>query len=279
MTRVAALVSAALLGWLPAQQAELRATLPAAGLVWGEPFELQVGVRWPGQPELAPLELRQLAPLQVELLGDEAAAAANGERVLRYRARALAIGDLTIGPVVVRAVSGAVVATSNALQMSVRSALPEPAGAIEWPGDVREPQSGGERQLVVVLVVVGGCVGLWWWRRPRRAVATGPLPPAEDLSARLLALPLPADAAALGVFYREIKALLRAHASQRHQVRADMATSEELLHKLPRRELLARCLGACDGVLFAARQPASDAHGAVRALAVEWIRGDPSVSA
>ncbi len=267
---------AALLGWLPAQHAELRAALPATELHWGEAFELQVVVRWPVATELAPIDARQFAPLQVELLSAPVVGTAS-EAVFRYRARALAVGDLVVGPVVVRSAAGAGTASCAPLPLRVRSALPEPAGALEWPGDVREPAMAGRSLLFAGIALLVGLAGVWWWRRPA-AAQPGAVVVADDFGAALAALSLPADAAATAAFYRDVKALLRAHASRRHGLRADFATSEELLRALPERELLARCLLACDGVLFAAMQPAAAAHAAARQAAIDWVRTASAVA-
>ncbi len=149
----------------------------------------------------------------------------------------------------------------------------EPLVALEWPGDVRDLPAGlGSFWWVAALAVVAV---VFAWRRAQRrpaVVAAAPAPPesAPPALALLRALALPTDADDVAPFCARLKALVRQHCSERFGVRGDVATSEELLARVPSAAQLEPCLAACDGVLFAAAAPQPEQAARWRDLAVDY---------
>jgi len=149
----------------------------------------------------------------------------------------------------------------------------EPLVALEWPGDVRELPAGLESFWWVAALVVVAAVVVWRRAERRHAVepaATAPAIPAPQALALLRALALPAAADDVAPFCARLKALLRQHCSERFGVRGEVATSEELLARVPSSGRLAPCLAACDGVLFAAASPPPGDAGRWRELAIDF---------
>lgn len=139
---------------------------------------------------------------------------------------------------------------------------PQAFAGLEWPGDVRDaPASAWPWWLGLAALLL--VAGLGWQRTLRRVRPAEPAAaaaPAPTAWARLQALALPADAAATGAFYAELKALVRLHCRERFGLRADVATSEELVRALPMQPALPRCLSACDRVLFGGVLPGAEEH-------------------
>jgi hypothetical protein len=149
----------------------------------------------------------------------------------------------------------------------------EPLVALEWPGDVRELPAGLESFWWVAALVVVAAVVVWRRAERRHAVepaATAPAIPAPQALALLRALALPGAADDVAPFCVRLKALVRQHCSERYGVRGDVATSEELLARVPSAAQLEPCLAACDGVLFAAASPPPEQAARWRDLAVDY---------
>ncbi|MFN7587471.1 MAG: hypothetical protein ACK5UQ_03040 [Planctomycetota bacterium] len=271
---IAALLLVAAAAPATAQSVVLQRGSAAGALRVGAPFELEVLARWAAGE--APLELdgKQLAPLHVDAIAREAVA---GAITWRATVRSYVAGDVVVAPVVLQFqhAGGAKPVASAPLTLAIASSLPQPAGELEWPGDVRErPRGFGPWPWLGLTAVALGTMA--WWRR------RGALPPAvvmapaapEDLAARLRELPLPTDRAALVPFCQQVKALLRQHVQTQHRVAADVATSEELV-RLPRiGAALQPCLQVVDRVLFAAAEPAPAVLQELRDAAVRCVADD-----
>lgn len=271
---IAALLLVAAAAPATAQSVALQRGSPAGALRVGAPFELEVLARWPAGE--APLELdgKQLAPLHVDAIAREAV---DGAITWRATVRSYVAGDVVVAPVVLQfpRAGGAKPVASAPLTLAIASSLPQPAGELEWPGDVRERSRGFGPWPWLGFAVVALCTMAWWRRRraPLPAVVAVPATP-EDLAARLRELPLPADRAALVPFCQRVKALLRQHVQAQHRVAADVATSEELC-RLPRvGAALQPCLQVVDRVLFGAAEPASAVLQELRDAAVRCVVDD-----
>ena len=271
---IAALLLVAAAAPATAQSVVLQRGSPAGALRVGAPFELEVLARWPAGE--APLELdgKQLAPLHVDAIAREAV---DGVITWRATVRSYVAGELVLAPVVLQfpRAGGAKPVASAPLTLAIASSLPQPAGELEWPGDVRERSRGFGPWPWLGFAVVALCTMAWWRRRsaPLPAVVAVPATP-EDLAARLRELPLPADRAALVPFCQRVKALLRQHVQAQHRVAADVATSEELV-RLPRiGAALQPCLQVVDRVLFGAAEPASAVLQELRDAAVRCVVDD-----
>lgn len=157
---------------------------------------------------------------------------------------------------------------------------PQAFAALEWPGDVRDVATAPWPAVGVGVLALAAA--FWWWRRATRVPPAGPAvaPPAGPTAlARLQALALPGEPAAAAAFYAQLKALLRLHCAERFGLRADVATSEELVRALPDLTALPACLRACDLVLFAAHAVAADEPAAARAAAIAWAMSSEPVEA
>lgn len=263
---------------LPAQ-GSLRIVCEPQEVVFGQPFALEVVRSWPLGHEPEPFDDALLLPLAVELQTSRVDAGRDAfVETRRYRAVAYALGALRLPPLAVRsrAPDGAVAtATADIPVLAVASCLPEPAGDVEWPGDVRDarPSGLGQGILEAVVAAVLGIAGLaLWFGRRRTHVRT-----AEDaaaLRAAIAALPLPAesDPAAVTAFYVELARLVRSRVGTRLQRRVDARTTEELvaLAAAVRAELGAS-LAPCDRVKFAAARPGAAAHAEAKALALAFV--------
>jgi hypothetical protein len=271
---IAALLLVAAAAPATAQSVALQRGSPAGALRVGAPFELEVLARWPAGE--APLELdgKQLAPLHVDAIAREAV---DGAITWRATVRSYVAGDVVVAPVVLQfpRAGGAKPVASAPLTLAIASSLPQPAGELEWPGDVRERPRGFGPWPWLGFAVVALCTMAWWRRRraPLPAVVAVPATP-EDLAARLREVPLPADRAGIVPFCQRVKALLRQHVQAQHRVAADVATSEELC-RLPRvGAALQPCLQVVDRVLFGAAEPASAVLQELRDAAVRCVVDD-----
>lgn len=246
----------------------------SAALVVGEPFVVAVEVRG-AAPRFEPVPT-QWRPLVVE--GVQQELAADGRTRFLVTVRSYRAGECDVGPVQVGLGDGRT-ATSGPLRLDLRSALPAPPGELEWPGDVRE-LPGARWPWWLAALAAGALVpALRWLRRPRPLPMPAlPTPLAPDIAARLAALALPQQPDDWEPFCVAVKALLRTHLGAAHALRAEVATSEELLRSLAAPKPLARCLATCDLVLFGAVRPALAASSAVREAALEFVRGSPAVS-
>lgn len=243
-----------------AEPARLRATLPAAGLAFGEAFELEVA-RSAAAVAVGDFDERGLQPLVVELLARRPAA--DGGELRRYRARCFRTGTVQVGGLV----------------LDVRSSLPEPAGPLEWPGPLRSlPTRVG--WLPWFLGAALALLGLVAWRRRRtsaaRAAVPAPTATALDVEAALSALAEAGDGVA---FQARLKALLRTHCAQRFGLRADTATSEELRGAVGDPTSLRQALLVADSVLFGAQRPAAAVHAQAQAAALAFVRATAAPAA
>lgn len=251
-------LATALGGALVAQQPRL--TLPADEVVFGATFELLLEL-----PAATPFDAALLRPLVVEPFDvEQVTVGAQTVRRHRCHARCYALGEVAIA-----GVPGAV--------LRVGSCLPTPPGELEWPSPWPLPRAAAWWPWLVALLVLLG--GGWAFARREREVSAVAAPPGtapevapEDLAAALLRLTLPGDGARGEAFYLAVKALLRRHCERAFAVPAAVRTSEELVRVVadPAGDL-ARCLGACDAVLFAAHRPTAAAHAAARAAASAFV--------
>ncbi len=282
MTRAGAVVRAAvaavaLATALRAQaRLEIEWSLPPGGVAFGDPFVVEVRRAW-GSGEAEPFDVAALPPLELEPIGAAAPGTA-GSDVVRFRARPLAAGDLVFAPVPLRVVGRAEpVAWCTPAQLNVRSVLAEPAGPIEWPGDVLDAPRASRSAWWLAALVLAMAAAVRWWRRSSEApLAASPVPrpPHETALERLGALALPGVGAAERLaFYTGLAAVVREYAGARFRFAAAPCTSAEVERRAVRgREPLAQCLLACDLVKFANDAPSADAHTAARAAAERFVR-------
>ncbi|MCA8953377.1 MAG: hypothetical protein KDE27_27945 [Planctomycetes bacterium] len=258
----------------------VRVELPPDAVEFGREFELAIERSWPVGHAALPFDPLALLPLAAVELGADARQV--GERLIetrRFRATAWQVGELALGPFVLKTRDpdgGEHAADSGELQLRVRSALPEPPGELEWPGDVRDRPRPTSWLLPVAValaaLLLGG--GVWRWRVRRAlpaAEAPGPTP-AELARTELAALALPDQAAAIEGYYVALAEIVRRFAERRYALRAFVHTSEELVAVVPiGGDPLADCLFACDLVKFAVVRPASAAHTAAKTEALAFV--------
>lgn len=255
-----------------APQVTLRGPAMPAPLAVGEPFVVTVEVHDPSARfEPVPAQWR---PLFVERVEQEVR---DGRTRFLVTVRGYRAGECDIGPVQVGFADGRT-AASGPLRLDLRSALPEPPGELEWPGDVRELPGSHWRWWFAAAIAAGCGLALRTLRRSRpEPEPVVPPAPAPDIAARLLALALPQQQGDWEPFCVAVKELLRTHLATAHALRAEVATSEELLAALAAPRPLARCLATCDLVLFGASRPALASSAAVRDAALEFVRGPLAV--
>lgn len=182
----------------------------------------------------------QLAPLAVEVV-ERSANSGGGER-LRLRARCYELGDVTLS-------------LDPPRTLRVASALPEPAGELEWPADGY--QLGGvppSRWLIAGLTALVIVSGYAWWRWLARRLAkveTAEARPRSTWSAAAELRALEVAEGDLEGFFVQLKAIVRRHCAERFGLPAEVRTSEELQAALPRlSEQLTPCLQDVDLALF-----------------------------
>jgi hypothetical protein len=199
-------------------------------------------------------------------------------------------GRLVLPSFVVQQTDGAAAASTPEQTIEVLSSLAGAAPAIEAPG---EPFPTPFRGWWWIFVGAGLAAVAWWairraGRRSALASAdTVALPPHVKAHRALQRLHKAARTtpAEIEAFYVDVSAVLRTYLEERFGVRAPERTTEEFLRELDagsgplcehRREL-ARFLGQCDLVKFAAQLPTENDHLATWALAtalVEATRSD-----
>lgn len=292
MTRAAVFLLSTTLGILPAQDGstavaapasppvsdELRVTVTAPVVVdFGTDFELVIERSWPRSHRPQPFDPLRLLPLSTAELETRVTPA--GDRLVelrRYRAAMWRVGDFELGPFELRTkdADGQQWRSGSApTPLTVRSVLPEPAGPIEWPGDVRDRARAATWPWMVGLGLVAVTVGIGYrrWRRTRpMPVPEGPPDPspAELALAEIAALGVPgrgADAANVEAFYFDLAAIVRRFATRAYGIDAIVHTTPELVAVVPRGgDPLHECLFACDLVKFAAERPGMVGHAAAR---------------
>ncbi|MBL8751182.1 MAG: hypothetical protein JNK78_18640 [Planctomycetes bacterium] len=251
-------------------------SLPPGGVAFGDAFVVEVRRAW-GSGDAEPFDAGALSPLELEPIAPSAPAVA-GSDIVRFRARALAAGELVFAPVPLRLVGRAEpVAWCTPGPLAVRSVLPEPAGPIEWPGDVLDAPRGPRRAWWLLAGALLLVAAIRWWRRAPAAPAPSapvPRPLHESALERLAALLPPGSGAAERLaFYTQLAAIVREHAGARFGFAAAPCTTPEVERRVAAgREPLARCLLACDLVKFAADAPSADEHAAAHAAATEFVR-------
>lgn len=265
---------------------------------FGEAFTLTVVRSW--RRDLVPQDWgeRAFAPLRLRLVGAERREnATHVEDERRYQAFAFGRDPLVVAlpPFRARARDGSERSVPGPeLRLRVHTSLPEPAGAIELPGEpLSLPAGSGVPWTVLGAIALAAALGWLAWRRRAPAVprpsavpaTTGDAPHQRALQ-RLAALAGAADLDAAGTmrWFTELAAIVRDYAGARFAVRSAESTTEELLGSVPLRALdevvrarAARTLGAADLVKFARalpgaearREALADAEGFVRATAPE----------
>ena len=219
-----------LVAWWLAGGAAAQAVSMPAEVVFGAAFEVSV-------VSAEPFDLASLSPLVVnvverEVVGDEVR--------VRLEARCYELGEVALAVDPPRAIK-------------VFSALPEPAGELEWPSNGYELASPAPPRWfvagVTAFVIVAAYVG---WRRLSRLRSVRPRDEVMDVwdaKAALLALEVESDDRDL--VFAQLKSILRRYCRERYGVVAEVRTSEELLSALPSaQEQLSPCLRRIDQALF-----------------------------
>jgi hypothetical protein len=260
-----------------AAQDELRLQLrcPTPAIEFGRAFEIEVERAWRADLEPEPWRDAVLSPLVVAT--EDVALRTEGTHAVetrRLRAHAF-VRDAVIVPAPsfrARDREGReFVATTTALELVVRSALPDGAPSPpELPGGLLSlPRSPWEWPLrtafgVAVLVGLAAVTKLLVARARRRPLAPA-RPPFERAMARLASLRGAAmiDAAAREGAWTALATTLRDWFGARYHIAAADRTSDELLALLdakhvlspPARQALAAILSRCDLVKFARHAP------------------------
>lgn len=271
---------------LPAQASASYERLPAAGLRFGDAFEMLVRIELGRGETCEALPAAAFLPLQVELLAasDASSTMAVVAQLWRYRAVATHAGPLPERQlaVPVRAADGQRRELSLLLPpLAIASVLPEPPGELEWDLPLRAlPVARWPWLLVLLGVLLGG--GLLLRRRAEAPLAPPPLAPREPAAAvalrALAALPLPAagDAAAADAFAAALVAILRRFLAEHAGVLAEARTGDELARLWPAVATpLPQCLELCDRVRFAAYCPTTAELTAAAAAATRAVAAVP----
>jgi hypothetical protein len=279
-----AVVTAWLTGWLlmacsepsiPPEKLRLDLLVDQTEVRFGEAFELRLQVIHENELVPADLDLGPLANLRLdELPAIERGNATHTERTRSFRARAFQTGELTLGPLQVSATprggGDAVKTSSGTVQLTVQSALPNPAGEPELGLDVVDPTFPWLRTLLIAgagVLLLAVLFLLWRWRkkRPQPVAAAKRAPPHERAMARIVRLRgmRPSTLAELQAFYVEISSLVRDYIEGQFGVHAPEMTTEEFLGsaetaarlQAEHRESLREFLLRCDLVKFAGHVP------------------------
>jgi hypothetical protein len=271
---------------LPAQASASYERLPAAGLRFGDAFEVLVRIELGREETCEALPAAAFLPLQVELLAasDASSTTAVVAQLWRYRAVATHAGPLPERQlaVPVRAADGQRRELSLQLPpLAIASVLPEPPGELEWDLPLRAlPVARWPWLLALLGVLLGG--GLLLRRRAEAPLAPPPLAPREPAAAvalrALAALPLPAagDAAAADAFAVALVAILRRFLAEHAGVLAEARTGDELARLWPAVATpLPQCLELCDRVRFAAYCPTTVELTAAAAAATRAVAAVP----
>jgi len=274
---------------LPAQLS-FRLDVGDSALEFGRPFELEVERGWPRDHWPQPFDERGLDGLQLRLLAaDTREQDGRLIEVRRYAAVARRVGELVLGPFVLRtrdAQGREQARTFEVPPLTVASTLPDPPGAIEWPGDVRDRRRAWPWRVVLgclAALLVLGFAGARAGRR--RAVATStdsgakvPSPAAIARGELAALVAPPADAAAQLAFYVALAAIVRRYSSARYAVQAEVRTTEELVDAVASGQAALRdCLSACDLVKFAAARPGAPDHERARRAALQFVASGEEV--
>ena len=199
-------------------------------VVFGAAFEVSVVSAGPFDPA-------SLSPLVVKVVEREVA----GDEVrVRLEARCYELGEVAL-------------AVNPPRALRVLSALPEPAGELEWPSDGYElARPAPSRWLVAgvtAFVIVAAYVG---WRRLSRLRPVRPRDEIVDVwDAKAALLALEVDVDEVDIVFAQLKSILRRYCRERYGLRAEVRTSEELLSALPgAQKQLSPCLRRIDQALF-----------------------------
>jgi hypothetical protein len=261
---------------LAAAQGEptLRITPSTAETEFGAPFALTVERTWPADCVAEPWSDAALAPLRVALLDSEQRTIDGViSETRRYRARAFTLGELIVSAPWFRATprdgGAARIAFADELRLSVRSALPEPAGDVELPG----PPFAAPRRPAVALVASALALvllALGWSavRRRRRRAPGAPESTAAERALRALGelrARDPRGAAEHRAHAVAVATALRTYLEERFSLGASRQTTEELLAAASQlaarhRELVAASLDVLDRAKFARFAPDEDAR-------------------
>lgn len=278
-----AFVATVAVGGLVAQpQGRLDWQLPAGGVAVGEPFVAELTLVVPARAEVEAFDPTHVWPVSLVVVATPGQSATGSGPfatfVHRYEARAFAAGERTFAPIPlrVRTDSGETILTVTPPPLRVRSILPEPPGAFEWPGDVMDLPRRSWRWWLGGAAAVFVLGTAWWWLRPRSAAAALPNvepSPHAVASARIAALALPEAGGDALPFYTQLATIVRDHAAAAFAVPAARRTTDELVAGLPLGAApAAACLRACDLVKFASTLPTLAAHEEARAAALAFVR-------
>ncbi|MGE3172231.1 MAG: hypothetical protein AB7O97_06350 [Planctomycetota bacterium] len=285
---------------LPEVDFEVALAATPATVEFGAPFALEVTATFRREFEPEPFAAEWLLPLELEPTGERRRDDGRRvQRVLAFRARAFASGEVAVGPIEWSARDpdgGAVVARSAPLLLRVASALgPDAAAAPEGPLELLPlprtpvwPWALGGAVLLCAAALVAS--------RARRRSAPPPVaaapapppgPPSRERALQALAA-LERDLAAVNdrALCDAITAIVRDHAAAVLRRPTATRTSEELLELATplvaaARTPLGACLSHCDRVKFAAGALDGGARDGVVAAARAFVQASagPEVAA
>lgn len=287
---VLVLFASALLGTAPAWAQTARLHVLTDTVQVGERFSVAVAVERGGATEVvfaepprgearvtSPLRAGDAELLAVRRFPPELRGGALVDSAV-YEAAVFALGDVSVGPVVLRLVSGGDTTTvsSPAAPLLVASGLIADVGEMAPYEPIRPfPQPLWPILLAVALGLALALLAAWWWRRRRRApgAARPDLPPAAEARRRLAELETatPSAPEAVHPYYVLLADVLRTYLARRLGVPAREMTSRELLGALRGHDpalppdaqaALERALGQADRVKFARALPDRTAHAA-----------------